>query len=430
MKLAIPKNRTELKQHLNDPLFKNAYFLMLSSVTGAGSGFFFWLIAARFYSTENIGIASAIIAAMGLISMLSLLGFDISLVRFLPEREDKKELINSCLTISFIFSLALTIIFIAGIEIWSPSLSIIRENKFLLLLFIIFTAIAPLAGLQSSGVFVGFRKTEYSLVQTTVTLARIGIVPFLVAFGAFGIYASYGLTPILAFIFGIFLTSRIFPYKLIPAVKREIVNDIFHFSSENYLARIFEKLPTFVLPIMVINMLGAETNAYFYIAWQISVLLLAVPRFTSMSLLAEGTYNREELRKNTKRAAKFIFILLGAAIIGIFLFGKYLLWIFGEEYARNSFEVLLILVLGSIPFAFNALYATIKRIQKENKPVIWVYGGIAVITLAVSYLLMQSMELTGIGLAWVVGNGVVAGGVGAVVMKDRLKSIRKFEREE
>ena len=161
MTLWIPKNLTELKQHLTDPLFKNAYFLMLSSISSAGSGFFFWLIAARFYSTADIGLASAIIAAMGLISMLSMLGFDISLVRFLPEREDKTELINSCLTISFIFSLALIAIFIAGIEQWSPSLSIIKENKILLLLFVVFTAIAPLHGLQSQGVFVGFRKIEY-----------------------------------------------------------------------------------------------------------------------------------------------------------------------------------------------------------------------------------------------------------------------------
>lgn len=66
MNLWIPKNRTELKKHLSDPLFKNAYFLMLSSVTSAGSGFFFWLIAARFYSTADIGLASAIIAVGGL----------------------------------------------------------------------------------------------------------------------------------------------------------------------------------------------------------------------------------------------------------------------------------------------------------------------------------------------------------------------------
>jgi len=82
MTLWLPKNRKQLKQHLTDPLFKNAYFLMLSSISSAGSGFFFWLIAARFYSTAEIGLASAIIAAMGLLGMLSLLGFDISLVRF------------------------------------------------------------------------------------------------------------------------------------------------------------------------------------------------------------------------------------------------------------------------------------------------------------------------------------------------------------
>jgi O-antigen/teichoic acid export membrane protein len=204
MKIWLPKNRKQLKQHLNDPLFKNAYFLMLSSISSAGSGFFFWLIAARFYTAEDVGLASAIIAAMGLISMLSLLGFDISLVRFLPEREDKKELINTCLTISFIFSLALTMIFIAGIDTWSPSLSIIRDNKFLLLIFVVFTAILPLSGLQKEGVFVGFRKTEYSFFQTIAIFVRLAIVPFLAAFGALGIYAAYGLTPVLAFGLGIF----------------------------------------------------------------------------------------------------------------------------------------------------------------------------------------------------------------------------------
>ena len=103
MKIWIPKNREDLKKHLSDPLFKNAYFLMLSSVTSAGSGFFFWLITARFYPAEEVGLASAI----GLIGMLSLLGFDISLVRFCP-REDKAELINTCMTSLQLFLLLLS----------------------------------------------------------------------------------------------------------------------------------------------------------------------------------------------------------------------------------------------------------------------------------------------------------------------------------
>jgi O-antigen/teichoic acid export membrane protein len=421
MKLRIQKKRNELTQHLNDPLYKNAYFLMLSSVTSAGAGFFFWLIVARFYSTEEVGLASAIIAAMGLISMFSLLGFDISLVRFLPEREDKNELINSCLTISFIFSLALILIFIAGISIWSPSLSIIRENKFLLLLFVLFTAAASLTNLQIGGVFVGFRKTEYVFVQNIAILVRIVIVPFLVAFGAFGIYVSYGLTPILAFVLGIFLISKVYPsYKPVPVIKKGVVRDIFHFSLGNYLAKICEELPFFILPIMVINLLGAEKTAYFFIAWQISFLLLSVPRFTSASLLAEGSFSPTELNKTTKRAMKLIFTLLLLTLIGIFLFGNYLLGLFGGEYAKNSFGLLLILCIASLPYAVNAIYATLKRVQKETKPVIYVYGCTAIITLMGSYLLMLSMGLIGVGIAWVAGNGIVSGCIGVDLMRKRL----------
>jgi hypothetical protein len=38
---------------------------MLSSVTTAGSGFFFWIFAARFYTAEGVGFGSAIISAKG-----------------------------------------------------------------------------------------------------------------------------------------------------------------------------------------------------------------------------------------------------------------------------------------------------------------------------------------------------------------------------
>jgi hypothetical protein len=70
-------------------------------------------------------------------------------------------------------------------------------------------------------------------------------------------------------------------------------------------------------------------------------------------------------------------------------------------------------VLGSIPFAVNTLYATVKRIQKEIAPLIWVYGGIAIITLTASYLLMQStMGLIGVGIACVLANGLVAIAIG------------------
>ncbi|MDD5420040.1 MAG: hypothetical protein PHV57_09370 [Methanomicrobiaceae archaeon] len=41
MELGYPRNLQELRQHLMDPLYKNSFFIMLTSASSAGFGFFF-----------------------------------------------------------------------------------------------------------------------------------------------------------------------------------------------------------------------------------------------------------------------------------------------------------------------------------------------------------------------------------------------------
>jgi O-antigen/teichoic acid export membrane protein len=140
-------------------------------------------------------------------------------------------------------------------------------------------------------------------------------------------------------------------------------------------------------------------------------LLTFIPKFTSVSLIAEGLNGKDSLSNIQSRASKFIFALLTVGILGVLLFGKLILAIFGQEYADNSYYTLAILTLGSIPYAFNVLYASTKRLNKENMPVIVVYAGIAIITLIVGCILMNYVGIIGISIGWVVGNGIVALGV-------------------
>jgi len=53
MKLWMPKNRKELKQHLNDPRYKNS--------------FFFWMLAARLYPKEVVRIATSLNSSTALL---------------------------------------------------------------------------------------------------------------------------------------------------------------------------------------------------------------------------------------------------------------------------------------------------------------------------------------------------------------------------
>lgn len=147
MNIPIPKNWKEFKQHLNEPLFKNTYFLMINRITGAGAGFFFWLLATRFYTPQEFGLATAIIVAMNLVILFSLFGFNFGIIGYLSNENDKTGLINSCFTITSISSLLLALTFVVGIDFWSPALAIIKENAAFLICFILFTiADSPIYG--------------------------------------------------------------------------------------------------------------------------------------------------------------------------------------------------------------------------------------------------------------------------------------------
>ena len=48
--------------HLRLPIYRNGYALLFSGVISAGLGLIYWLLAARFYPPELVGLNSALIA--------------------------------------------------------------------------------------------------------------------------------------------------------------------------------------------------------------------------------------------------------------------------------------------------------------------------------------------------------------------------------
>ncbi len=145
-----PKKSRELRAHLNDPLFANAYFLMANTILNASAGFFFWIIAARFYSAEDVGLGSAMFSAAGFIGMLSIFGLDIARIRYLPEEKDKGGMINSCFTITVIAALSLSLMFLSGLNAFAPAFGILPEYNVFGLAFILFTITSSLSSLQAN----------------------------------------------------------------------------------------------------------------------------------------------------------------------------------------------------------------------------------------------------------------------------------------
>jgi len=397
-----------VRSDLGNPLLRNSFYLMLSTISGAGSGFFFWYFAAQFYSEESIGIASAIISSIGLISMFSRCGFDIGIIRYLSNENNKNGMINSCFTIIFIISTALSCFFLIIIPYISGDLLFIRKNAIFSVLFIIFTISSSLLLVQSN-IFAALRNAKYSLIQNLITMLRILALPFLIIWGINGIYISYGLGLFIALIIGNYFIYKVFSlYKFKIMIDKKIIRNIFHFSVGNYIATIFEGIPNFVLPLLVITILGPEQNAYFFIAWSISSILMMIPKATSLSLLAEGSNTIDDFNRNSKKALKFIFSLLLPFIFIIYYFGDYILSLFGESYSMYSFNILCIFSVASIPYSINIYYVTIKRVQKKTIEVLLVHSFIGFFTIISGSFLMLWFDLIGLSIAWLTANLIVS----------------------
>ncbi len=408
----VVSSKEGMKKLLGISLYRNAFYLMLNSVVGAATGFVFWMIAARFYTAVDVGLAAAIIAAVGLLVSLSNLGFGLGLIKFLPEAKDKATpMINSSLTIATLASLVTALIFLAGLSFWSPAIIFIRQHPIFFACFVLFTIASTLYGLLGQ-VFIAKRRAKFTFIQGMITGAlKIPIPIILVAFfGAFGIFASVGIATSVAMLVAIlwFLPRVQKGYIPLPTIHKQIINDIAHYSLGSYLADLLWLTPGFLFPLMVVNILGAEMNAYFYIAWAIAGVLFMIPLSISLSLFAEGSYERSLLRANTLKSLKLCLLILLPAILLTFAIGDKLLLLFGQAYSQNATTLLWLLALSALPLTVNCIFISIKRIQKDIKGLIAVSAAITSIALGLSYFLMGNMGILGIGVGWTVGQTIVA----------------------
>ena len=401
-----------LKSIFSISLYRNAIYLLSSTIVLSLTGFLFWIVAARFYSTESVGLASAAIAAMGLLAALSTLGLDFAIIGFWHNAGEKsRDMINSCMTVIVLASITVSIIFVVGLNFWSPALLTIREHPPFLFLFVM-TVVATAAMTLNRQVFVAQRKAAFTLVQGLVfgLLRFVPLVLLATYFETFGIFSSWGIAVLLAVVIGVLiLIPRVeSSYYPRPIVRKNLIKDMVGFSFTNYSAQIATVLPQFVLPLLVVNLVGEKQNAYFYICWAIGNILFMIPTSVSMSLFAEGSHDKTKLKQEVKQCFKLIAYILGPAVLLLLLFGGKLLLLFGKPYSENGTHLLWVLALSAIPVSVNYIYFSMKRVEMQMRSVVLLSWIIAIATLIMSYFLLPHMGITWVGVAWLSINAIVA----------------------
>jgi O-antigen/teichoic acid export membrane protein len=393
------------KQIMTDPLYKNSLFSMASTFILGGLGFVFWIIIARLYKTENVGIATTLISIMTLLSSFTILGLNVSLNRYLPKSTNKNELINSSFVIVTFVTLIASAVFLLGLKTFSPQLAFLQSNLFYGILFIVFVVFCSWNILVES-IFMAFRAAGNILIKNSIISTVKLLLPFvLITFGAYGIFASTASAFALGTLFSLIILITRFKIRPSISVNVSLIRETSAYSFANYVADFMFNMPSLVLPVIILNLLSAEYVAYYYIASMIQNILLIIPTATAQALLTEGSYNEDELKKHVKKAMITIFVILVPATAIIFFAGNIFLRFFGKNYATEAFSFLR---LYSVSTLFTALLLTsnaIMNVMRQIKSLIFSNVIAAVLTLWLSYVFISG-KLVGIGWGWILGQAI------------------------
>jgi len=393
-----------LSKYYREPLYRNSITIMLNSAFTNVFGLVFWIVGARLLSTGAIGLAAAAIAAGSLIISLSRLGLDIGLLRFVPQSAEKSALYDTVTSIVVSVAFVLTAAFLLMLPFLSPALAFLRQGTFLLA-FLAYACLYATVIVQGN-TMIAMRKGDLYLLQGLVLGLRIPLLLLLVSLTTLGIFISFDVTLIVTLLISAFWLYRLGLVSRF-RISRRLLNEIAPFSFGNYTAGILGMLPQTVVPILIVNTVGADATAYFFVAYSLAAALSLVSSSVGMSLLVEGSHDLP-IKENVGKSLRLTFAILIPLLLIMLLFGDKLLLLFGKQYSEQAFLMLQLLALSSIFLAVIDLGITVKRIQKDVRSVNLVYSSMAILIIAFGYLALLRYGLIGLGYVWLASAAFVS----------------------
>jgi O-antigen/teichoic acid export membrane protein len=401
-----------LRAHFGNPLYRNAYLLLLSAGSTSLLGFLFWALAARHYSAEDVGLNSAVLSAMMLVSGVCQMGLTNIFVRYLPTagRATRRVVARSYAATAGLSALAALVVATTS-EKWSPQLAFLGHDGRWLVAFVVGTAAWTLFSLQD-GVMTGMRQAKWVPIENLLfSLAKI-VLLVVVASAApkSGIYVAWVVPTALSLIpVNLLIFFLIIPRHVVSTGSNRLdVRRVMRFAWGNYVGSLFMLGSTLLLPIVVTNQAGARETAYFFVSWTIATSLQLIALTMTTSLTVEVAFDESKLRHYCRRTTmQALRLVLPAAVVCV-IGAPYFLRVFGASYASEGTTLLRLLAVASIPNVIVALGLSVARLQHSGRAILWLQAVQCALTLGLSYVLIGRLGIEGVGVAWLVGQIVVA----------------------
>jgi O-antigen/teichoic acid export membrane protein len=400
----------------SDQMLRNAFYIILNSGAQAALGFAFWIMTARFFSTADVGRASSLISALSLLSFLGLLGLNTTFIRYLPVAPDRNRLMTSGIMLVAGCGGLAGIIYVLITPRVAPSVAFIAHNLPMAIGFVLISAAAAVNILTDS-VFIAVGKSSYNAIVDGVIggSVRIVLLLALAGGGAFAIFGVASASYVVASIVSLILMVRVLRWRPNARNPWQVIKPVLRFSGANYLGNVFNLLPTLVVPLIVLNKLGPTMEAFYYVAFQLALLLYTATSAVEQAFLAEGASNGKMSNAVLMRSLRILLVFCIPAFLVILLFGHFALLAFGAKYAANAGGALIALAAAVLPIAADNWFLTVLRLSNRLHAIVWSNGIYGAVVIGLAWVLAPH-GLTAVSLSWPIGAsaGALVAGVPAI----------------
>lgn len=382
-------------------LYVNTFYLIGSALIAGVGGFGFWVLAARRTTLEAVGITTAIISSAGLLSAIADMGLIAAAIYFAAAQPQRATgFANTAVAAAWAAVGVAAALFVAGSPLWAPALDLLRQDGWLLLLFMGFTLLNHQLMVQDSLIlarqraeFIFWRNVACSLPSIPLLLL---MTPQLG--GLHGLLAAYTLPNMLVSLaIGQYLLPRLLPgYRALGRLDRSLVGEMLAYSLPTFAANLLWGGAGLLFPLIAINLVGPSSAGSFAMSWALLSLALVLPRSICTSIFVEGSADATQLRRLTDQALQLILVAALPATLLLWVVGPLLLELFGPSYRDEG--ALRLLVCSIIPFGVNGVAFMALRIRRQLRAAM-AYGGL--LTAAPGLLAIGFAPHYGaLGLAW------------------------------
>jgi hypothetical protein len=413
----------------SDSLVRNSLYLMASTIVTAGLGYIFWAFAAHAFTSQEVGIGSAIISLCSTAALFTYLGSFAMLIQRLPASEHSSRwtatLIRVCSVTAMVTAAAIAVA--VPVLRTSSNYRLFFNSVPPILVAVVGASAWTLVNLLGAAFIAARRAGRLLSIQTLVSMAKVLLVFPLAAagIGATGLVDAWVASSVLGVIagavwlvpeMGLGQRSGLHPHRREavaphfqlrqhrpPRHRRGLVSpsggSVLEWLGQ-HLTSAGGVLVPLILPILVVLRLGVVQNAYFYITEMMGAAFFMVSPSVAQAVFAEGVRAHSELRTMVAKALRVIAALLAPAMAIMILGGRLILRLFGTSYAAAGYALLILLAISALPDAVSNVAVAVCRVTRRLGYSTALNLGILVMTLGGAWFLMPLLGITGVGVAW------------------------------